>query len=72
MEKKTLWEWFKSQPLWLQIIIALAAAIAAIFGVGSAQSCTVTHKVVQSAYNTSTGDSIIIRYEQTGKGFKGM
>ena len=72
MEKKTLWEWFKKQPMWLRIIIALAAATVAIFGVGSAQSCTVQHKVVQSAYNTATGDSIIIRYEQIGKGFKAL
>ena len=72
MEKKTFWEWFKNQPIWLRIIIAIAIAIAAVFGVGSAQSCTVQHKVIQSAYNTATGDSIIIRYEQIGKGFKGI
>ena len=70
MENKTLWEWFKKQPIWLKIIIALAAATVAVFGVGSASSCTVQHKVVQSAYNTATGDSIVIRYEQIGKGFK--
>lgn len=72
MENKTFWEWFKKQPMWLKIIIALATATVAIFGVGSAQSCTVSHKVVQSAYNTATGDSIVIRYEQTGKGIKGV
>lgn len=72
MENKTFWGWFKKQPIWLKIIIALAVAIAAIFGVNSAQSCTVSHKVIQSAYNTATGDSIVIRYEQQGKGFKGI
>lgn len=48
--------------------IAAAAAIAAIlFG---ATGCSVSHKVVQSAYNTATGDSIIIKYEQWGKTIK--
>lgn len=72
MDKTKIWEWYKKQPIWLKIIIAVAVAIVAIFGAGSVQSCTVSHKVIQSAYNTNTGDSIIIRYEQTGKGFKGM
>lgn len=70
MENTNFKTWFKSQPTWLKIVVATAIAIAAVFGVSSATSCTVTHKVVQSAYNTSTGDSIVIKYEQTGKGFK--
>ena len=49
------------------VIIAIAAALAAIlFGTG----CSVSHRVVQSAYNTATGDSIIIKYEQWGKTIK--
>lgn len=49
------------------VLVAAAAAIAAmLFGTG----CSVSHKVVQSAYNTATGDSIIIKYEQWGKTIK--
>lgn len=70
MENTNFKTWFKNQPTWLKIVVATAIAIAAVFGASSATSCTVTHKVAQSAYNTSTGDSIVIRYEQTGKGFK--
>lgn len=70
MEKKTSWEWFQKQPLWIKIVIGIAALIVVIFGTTVTTSCTVTHKVVQSAYNTSTGDSIVIRYEQEGKGIK--
>lgn len=70
MENTNFKTWFKSQPTWLKIVVATAIAIAAVFGASSATSCTVTHKVVQSAYNTSTGDSIVIKYEQTGKGSK--
>ena len=45
--------------------MAAAAAIAAmLFGT---TGCSVNHKVVQSAYNSTTGDSIIIKYEQWGK-----
>jgi hypothetical protein len=32
--------------------------------------CSISHKVVQSAYNTATKDSIIIKYEQWGKTIK--
>ena len=49
-------------------MVAAAAAIAAmLFGT---TGCSVNHKVVQSAYNTATGDSIIIKYEQWGKTIK--
>lgn len=58
-------EILKSKKFWT-LIAAIVAALSAFF----ATSCTVTHKVVQSAYNTATGDSIVIRYEQTGNGFK--
>ena len=43
-----------------------ARAAAMLFGTG----CSISHKVVQSAYNTATGDSIIIKYEQWGKTIK--
>lgn len=70
MENMNFKTWFKNQPTWLKIVVATAIAIAAVFGAGSVTSCTATHKVVQSAYNSATGDSTVISYEQTGKGAK--
>lgn len=57
----------KTWPKWLKelvkaIITAILAALGTIFAVG----CASSHTVTQSSYNTSTGDSIVIRYEQTG------
>jgi hypothetical protein len=49
------------------LVAAAAAAAAMLFGT---TGCSVSHKVVQSAYNTATGDSIIIKYEQWGKTIK--
>lgn len=69
MEWGKIWEWMTSLSPYGKglIIIAIAVALTAIlFGTG----CSVSHKVVQSAYNTATGDSIIIKYEQWGKTFK--
>ena len=51
----------------MKIVVATAIAIAAVFGAGSATSCTATHKVVQSYFNTQTGDTIGIKYEQFGR-----
>ena len=65
---KKLLDWLKSQKgpaKWIGTIAIIGALVAYLLS-----SCTVTHKVVQSAYNTTTGDSIVIRYEQTGKGLK--
>lgn len=67
---KEIWSLLKKMPNWAKTVIILA--IAAIAIVASMCSCSVQHKVVQSAYNTATGDSIIIKYEQIGKGIKGM
>ena len=69
MEWSKIWEWMKSLSPYGKslVIIAIAAALAAmLFGTG----CSVSHKVVQSAFNTATGDSIVIKYEQWGKTFK--
>ena len=54
--KKALW------TLITAIVTAVLTYLATILNV----SCTSSHKVIQSAYNTATGDSIVIRYEQTG------
>lgn len=67
MENTNFKTWFKKQPTWLKIVVATAIAIAAVFGAGSATSCTATHKVVQSYFNTQTGDTIEIKYEQSGR-----
>lgn len=67
MENMNFKTWFKNQPTWLKIVVATAIAIAAVFGAGSATSCTATHKVVQSYFNTQTGDTIGIKYEQFGR-----
>ena len=67
MENVNFKTWFKNQPMWLKIVVATAIAIAAVFGAGSAMSCTATHKVVQSYFNTQTGDTIGIKFEQSGR-----
>lgn len=70
MEWKKIWDWIKSLSPYGKalVLVATAAAIAAIlFGT---TGCSVSHKVVQSAYNTATGDSIVIKYEQWGKTIK--
>lgn len=70
MEWTKVWNWIKSLSPYGKalVLVAAAAAIAAmLFG---AAGCSVNHKVVQSAYNTATGDSIIIKYEQWGKTIK--
>ena len=67
MEWTKILNWIKSLSPYGKalILVAAAAAIAAmLFGTAG---CSVNHKVVQSAYNTATGDSIIIKYEQWGK-----
>lgn len=67
---KEVWNLLKKMPMWAKTTVVLAAAAAIIATL--ATSCNVQHKVVQSAYNTATGDSIVIRYEQIGKGIKEM
>lgn len=70
MEWTKVWNWIKNLSPYGKalVLVAAAAAIAAmLFG---ATGCSVSHKVVQSAYNTATGDSIIIKYEQWGKTIK--
>ena len=70
MEWGKIWEWMKNLSPYGKalVLVAIAAAIAAmLFGT---TGCSVSHKVVQSAYNTATGDSIIIKYEQWGKTIK--
>lgn len=67
MENTNFKTWFKNQPTWLKIIVATAIAIAAVFGASSVPSCTATHKVVQSYYNTQTGDTVKLKYEHFGK-----
>lgn len=70
MEWTKIWNWIKSLTPYGKalVLVAAAAAIAAmLFG---AAGCSISHKVVQSAYNTATGDSIIIKYEQWGKTIK--
>lgn len=64
MEK--IWNWLKIQPWWIRLIVGIAAAIAIAFGSWSMVGCATSHKVIQSSYNATTGDSIIIRYEQYG------
>lgn len=55
--KKKLWGWLKL------IIVAIASATITFLTEG----CSVNHKVIQSSYNATTGDSIVIRYEQIGR-----
>jgi hypothetical protein len=70
MDWKTIWTWIRGLSPYGKalILVATAAAIAAmLFGT---TGCSISHKVVQSAYNTATKDSIIIKYEQWGKTIK--
>lgn len=70
MEWMKVWNWIKNLSPFgrVLILVAATAAIAAIlFG---ATGCSISHKVAQSAYNTATGDSIIIKYEQWSKTIK--
>lgn len=66
MEKLSkLIQWIKTLPLWgkcVALLILLLLAVLMTF-----TSCAANHQVVQSSYNTATGDSIVIRYEQTGR-----
>lgn len=66
MEKLSkLIQWVKTLPLWgkcVALLILLLAATLTVF-----TSCAANHQVVQSCYNKTTGDSIVIRYEQVGK-----
>lgn len=57
INKQKAWELVKL------IIVAIASAIVTYFSSG----CSVNHKVIQSSYNATTGDSIVIRYEQIGR-----
>ena len=45
--------------LWIAYLLTLFLA-----------SCTLSHSVTQSSVNKSTGDSIVIRYEQVGRSVK--
>lgn len=70
MDWTVIWKWIEKLSPYGKalVLIAAAAAIAAmLFGT---TGCSVDYKVVQSAYNTATGDSIVIRYEQLGKAVK--
>lgn len=70
MDWMKVWNWIKNLTPFgrvLALIAATAAIAAMLFGV---TGCNVSHRVVQSAYNTATGDSIIIKYEQWGKTIK--
>ena len=70
MDWTVIWKWIKNLSTYGKalVLVAAAAAIAAmLFGT---TGCSINHKVVQSAYNTATGDSIIIKYEQWGKTIK--
>lgn len=57
-EKLKKRKWVK----YLSVIIALVIATT----LGLMQSCSSSHYVSQSSYNTATGDSIVIKYEQKG------
>ncbi|QCQ84730.1 hypothetical protein [Blackfly microvirus SF02] len=62
-----LLNWLKSHStsLWTKIAsIAIVIILALIFFLSS---CTSSHSVIQSSYNATTGDSIVIRYEQIGR-----
>lgn len=50
----------------LTLITAITTAIITYLSTIMLSACATSHKVIQSAYNTATGDSIVIRYEQTG------
>jgi hypothetical protein len=56
----------KNKKALLTLITAITTAIITYLSTIMLSACTSSHKVVQSAYNTATGDSIVIRYEQTG------
>lgn len=53
-------------PKWLIEVLKamLIAGLATLLTILS--SCTTTHRVTQSSFNTNSGDSIVIRYEQIG------
>lgn len=64
------WNWIKSSTPSGKVLISTAAAAAIATMLFGATGCSISHKVVQSAYNTATGDSIVIKYEQWGKTIK--
>lgn len=60
-------EFPKTKSEWIKIMgWIIATAVACAIGYFTS-SCSVNHKVIQSSYNATTGDSIVIRYEQIGR-----
>lgn len=63
---ENLWNWLKKQPWYIKLIVGLAATVCLVWGSWAMTGCASSHKVIQSSYNGTTGDSITIRYEQYG------
>lgn len=64
------WNWIKNSTPSGKVLTLTAATAAIATMLFGATGCSINHKVVQSAYNTATGDSIVIKYEQWGKTIK--
>lgn len=64
------WNWIKSSTPSGKVLTLTAATATIATILFGATGCSISHKVAQSAYNSATGDSIIIKYEQWGKTVK--